>query len=48
VLYVMAAIMAAAAVVAMIGLERGVQEEVDPAAAGAGDGPAPDPVSVAG
>jgi len=44
----MAAIMAAAAVVAMIGLERGLQEEVAADAADAEGGTSPDAVTVSG
>jgi len=45
VLYVMAGIMAAAAVVAFVGLRRGVQQQEEPAAAGQEQPPARDTVS---
>jgi len=48
VLYVMAAIMAAAAIVALLGLRRGAQEEVDPATQDAEGGLSEDPATVSG
>jgi len=48
VLYVMAGIMAVAAIVALLGLQRGVQQETEPAGGHAGDGASADPATVTG